>query len=289
MANLKGGTFSKQAKDGFHRLERFGKGRHGHDDHATHSVALAAKREGYLRDFAQHLEARSFDGKMNEHMGNPEIMRDFFSRRLDGLSAKTATNYVAGWSSMIRGLREANVTIADAADTAIAAMRDHAKEIERAPIRTHRAIDHAEQVIDKMYATRYETGVLAQLQHELGLRTSEARELAKNPGQYIRDGSVVGLVGKGNHEYAPKPISLELVSRLEKIEKLPSEAVYREALKDATGDAAAIPHDFRVTYAKEQLEARLEEGIGYRDALREVSELLNHHREDMTSYYLARA
>ena len=37
MANLKGGTFEKQIKDAFHRLEAFGVGRVGKNDNLTHS------------------------------------------------------------------------------------------------------------------------------------------------------------------------------------------------------------------------------------------------------------
>ena len=50
MANLRGGNFGKQVKDAFHRLESFGKGRYMQSDNLTHSLALANKREGYLKD-----------------------------------------------------------------------------------------------------------------------------------------------------------------------------------------------------------------------------------------------
>ena len=41
MANLKGGTFEKQVKDAFHRLESFGVGRVRKSDNLTHSDKLA--------------------------------------------------------------------------------------------------------------------------------------------------------------------------------------------------------------------------------------------------------
>jgi hypothetical protein len=46
--------------------------------------------------------------------------------------------------------------------------------------------------------------------------------------------------------------------------------------------------NFRVTYAKNLLEHKLEQGIEYKEALREVSEEIDHHRPEMTQYYLAR-
>ncbi|MDP3302422.1 MAG: hypothetical protein Q8S36_10710 [Sulfuricurvum sp.] len=46
---------------------------------------------------------------------------------------------------------------------------------------------------------------------------------------------------------------------------------------------------FRYTCAKETLEEKLSnEGQSYHDALKEVSKELNHHREEMTTYYLNR-
>jgi hypothetical protein len=47
-------------------------------------------------------------------------------------------------------------------------------------------------------------------------------------------------------------------------------------------------HDFRVTYAKDLLESKLEQGISYKEALKEVSQEINHHRPEMTEYYLAK-
>jgi len=76
MANLRGGSFQKQIKDAFHRLERFGQGRHGKDDHFTHSLELAKKREMYLRDFAKFAENTGLDGKLNSWMGDQNIMKD---------------------------------------------------------------------------------------------------------------------------------------------------------------------------------------------------------------------
>ena len=40
MANLKGGSFEKQIKDAFHRLEAFGVGRVDKNDNLTHSDKL---------------------------------------------------------------------------------------------------------------------------------------------------------------------------------------------------------------------------------------------------------
>jgi integrase len=69
------------------------------------------------------------------------------------------------------------------------------------------------------------------------------------------------------------------------MENIPHYNTYNKDLKEAGINRS---HDFRVTYAKDLLENKLEQGISYQEALKEVSEEINHHRVEMTEYYLAR-
>ncbi len=110
MANLKGGSYDKQIKDAFHRLEAFGKGRHGNNDHFTHSDGIATKREMYLKDYREFSEQNRFTEKLNKTMTNENIER-FLNQRLDGLKTSTQENYTRGFSSMLEGLKEANITV----------------------------------------------------------------------------------------------------------------------------------------------------------------------------------
>ena len=61
MANLKGGTFEKQLKDAFHRLEAFGVSRVGKNDNLTHSDKLAEKREMYLKDITSFFKSQNIN------------------------------------------------------------------------------------------------------------------------------------------------------------------------------------------------------------------------------------
>ena len=288
MANLRGGTIEKQVKDAWHRLEAYGRGRHGQTDHLTHSLELGKKREMYLRDFANYAKEIGIADKLNVAMGDASLMREFLLDRLDGLSRSSAIDYVSGFNSMVQGLREANVTIHKGADYAIKEAREIAKGIEEAARRTGRAIDRADVVISKLYHQRHESGVIAQIQYETGFRTSEAYRLAKNPDNYLKDGHVVGMVGKGNHVYDPKPISPGLAMQIKNLDKsaLPSQTTYLKEIKTATNNPDAVAHDFRYTYAKEAMEERLAHGMGYKEALKEVSKELNHHRPEITEHYL---
>ena len=289
MANLRGGSFQKQIKDAFHRLERFGQGRHGKDDHFTHSLELAKKREMYLRDFAKFAENTGLDGKLNSWMGDQNIMKEFLSDRLDGLSKSTAIDYVSGFNSMLQGLREANISIDNGADRAIELIRNEVKSWDTPDQRLDRAFQNPDQVIATLYHNRFESGVLAEIQRELGFRTSEAYELAQNPDKYIKDNEVIGIIGKGNHEYDPKPINTDLVEKIYQIEHLPSQETYLKDIKEAANNDQAVAHDWRYTFAKEAMEDRLARGESYEDALKSVSRELNHHRSEITKYYLSKA
>jgi len=274
MANLKGGSFDKQLKDIHHRLSAFGVGRHGKSDHKTHSSALAEKRTEMSKSFANYCTDKGFTGKLNEHMTNENI-KDFLQERTANLATTTQENYARGFDSMVQGLKEANIDI----DANKSVFNDRVAEIkenaQQAEIVTGRAIDNVENVIQNIYDGRYESGVIADVQNELGLRVAEAHELVSNPQNYISNNEVNGLVGKGNHVYDSKTISPDLVAKISAVQDIPTIRTYQNDLvKEGINS-----HDFRFTYANEHKD----------DMTRaELSRELNHEREDMTNYYLAR-
>lgn len=293
MANLRGGNFDRQVKDAFHRLARFGQGRHGKDDHFTHSDALAQKREMYLKNFKNFAEANSLGGKLggkiNTWMGDQAIIKEFIHERIADLSVKSAKDYIAGWNSMVKGLRESNISIDRGADRAIDLMRHEIKNWAKEEHRIDRAFTNPEKVIQNLYQQRFESGVIAEVQRETGLRTSEAYELVKNADKYIENNEIKGIIGKGNHEYIAKNISSELVEKIQKINELPSQNTYISDIKEASGKPDAVAHDWRYTFAKEEMERLLASGKQYEEALKEVSKEMNHHRSEITEYYLSRA
>jgi len=286
MANLKGGTFAKQAKDAFHRLLK-PTPRHGTNDHLTHSRALGAKREMYLRDFREFLKQNNYSGKMNEWMGDKSTMSEFLRDRIDGLSKKSAIDYVSGFSSMMKGLQEANISIEKGGFRAVEQMRDAAKQMEKVDRRTDRAIENVDRAIDRLYSRDFGSGVLAEVQYRLGYRTAEAYELVQNFKQYYnpQNSVISGLKGKGNHVYVEKKISKDLTQRIKAVTELPSHDKYLQDIKAVAGKEA-VAHDFRYTFAKQKYEELKSQGIPEKQALREVSRELNHHRESITKYYL---
>lgn len=285
MANLKGGTFEKQCKDLFHRLEAFGKGRHGKADHLTHSDKLAEKREMYANDFKSFLEQHQIQDKMNVAM-NTENIKFFLNERLEGLKSSTQENYIRGFSSMLTGLKEANISIScdkSVFDNKVAEVKANAMPDTRAGL----AVVNAADKIEQLYAKRFESGVLSDVMKDLGVRISESYEIVKNLEAHYNssNGTIENLIGKGNHTYEPKAICSELVERVRACGDLPSQNTYRNDLKEV---GVENPHQWRYTYAKAEFEAKIENGVAYHQALREVSQELNHSRESMSLFYLRR-
>ncbi|GGD46527.1 hypothetical protein GCM10012288_20960 [Malaciobacter pacificus] len=285
MANLKGGNFQKQVKDAFHRLEAFGVGRIGKEDNLTHSDKLAEKREMYLKDVANHFIAENIEGKLNS-LFTKENLDKFFDERFENLSDKTQENYLRGFSSMLKGLEQQNIHIPlhledkGYFDDKVAQIKDQSEVIIE-----NRYIDNVQDVISNLYEDRAISGLLAQTQLELSIRQAEAYELLQNPSQYIDNGIVSNLVGKGNHYYEPKSISFELEQKiLNNSDALVDKSTYYKDLQKYN----ITSHDFRFTSARDKYEEKIRSGISEREAKLQVSEILNHKRAAITDYYLSR-
>lgn len=285
MANLKGGTFEKQIKDAFHRLEAFGVGRVGKSDNLTHSDKLAEKREMYLRDITSFFKSKNLNDKLNT-LFTKQNLDNFFNSRLENLSSKTQENYLRGFSSMLQGLEQQNIYIPlHLEDKSFFDDRVKIIKDESDIIIENRYIHNVDDVIKGLYEDRYISGLIAQCQYDLSIRQSEAFELVKNPTLYLDSGYVVNLVGKGNHRYIPKQISFELEQKLLNNEySLIDKSTYYQDLKSY--DISS--HDFRFTSARDKFEDMLKSGISQKEAKLKVSQELNHRREAITDYYLKR-
>ena len=285
MANLKGGSFEKQIKDAFHRLEAFGVGRVDKNDNLTHSDKLAEKREMYLKDISDYFTSQNLNDKLNTLLTTDNLDK-FFNQRLEDLSTKTQENYLRGFSSMLKGLEQQNINIPvhledkDFFDDKVKGIKDQAETIIE-----NRYIDNVKDVIKNLYEDRTISGLIAQTQYELSIRQAEAFELVKNPNKYIENGRVENLIGKGNHSYDSKEISFELEQKLLNNQKqLISKSTYYEDLKKYNISS----HDFRFTSARDKFEEKINSGISEKEAKLQISSELNHKREEITDYYLNR-
>ena len=292
MANLRGGTLDKQINSAHHKLMAYKEKRHGTDSHKSHSFGLSRRRETVLRDLKNHFERQDHaETKLNKLMTDENI-KSFLDERLEGLSRSTQINYIGTLSSMVEGLREVNITI----DLDREKLRDRVHEIKANmssdDIKMNRSIENVDKLNKDLYTHRYESGTIFEVQHTLGLRVSEAFDVVKDIDRYYNEesGTLEQIVGKGGRVYDSKEISLPLLERIRavNIEKIPTQNTYRSDLRYLGGENVT-PHDVRFTFAKELFESKIREGVGYHQAMSEISKELGHSRKSMTAYYLKRA
>lgn len=241
MANLKGGNYQKQIKDAFHRLEAFGIGRVGKNDNLTHSHKLAEKRLMFLKDISNYFISQSLNAKLNTLMTKDNLDK-FFNQRLEALAPISKINYLRSFSSMLNGMTEQNIYIPlhyedkDFFDDRVKAIKDQAETIIE-----NRYIDNVENVISNLYEDRYISGLIAECQYELSIRQAEAFFLIDNPLKYIEDGYIKNLIGKGNHIYEAKPISLELEQKLLNNQEAPIIMIYKDMIFLPTTSVLLLP------------------------------------------------
>ncbi len=290
MANIKGASFKQQTNSMHYLLKAFGEARHGNrDDRQTHSIELAKKRRMYIKDFIENANELELSGKLNIHMGDYIIVKEFLLKRIALMCKKSSGDYVSGISSLFSGLVLKNITIADDGFQAIEDVRSLVTEMPEEEFRIGRFISNTKHVLNRLFDKNFESGVLGQVQNETGFRISEAYEFASNPEKYLVGNTIVDLIGKSKHMYGRKKISNDLIQKLSGIEKLPTRHTYSRHLKLARLDDEAISHDWRITYVKVEFDKRIASGMTRIEALREVSKEINHYRIEMTEYYLLRA
>jgi len=283
MANLKGSTYEKQIRDLNFKLFALGEKKTG--DHLTHSNATLEKRNMYANDFANFLEANNIEGKLNQLL-TPETMNTFLQERLDGLALSTQENYITGFNSLLKGLNEANISH-NVGENYFKNKWEEIKHSTPKIPKEARGIQFPD-VVEQLTQIRHESGVLASLMVEHGYRINEALNIANNPQKYISplgngDYKISGIAGKGGKIYQDKIITRAEYKNLSSLEKVPSKSTFSRDLKKIAPSLRA--HDFRYEFARNTFKKEIEVS-GYRRALETVSKALNHHRREISLYYL---
>ena len=288
MGNLRGSTFEKQIKNAMHRLDARGTKRYGTDSRLTHSNALMKKREMYLRDFAEFAKNRGLEDKLNTLMDARNVS-EFLNERLSQLSPKSALDYTTGFNSMLHGLEQTKVNIDKNIHNVLKEYTtDYRNEFNtvKNDYETERAIADTQNFLNNLSEIRESSSVIAELQLQTGLRANEALEVTRNFQDYYNpQGYLEGIIGKGGQEYQVKEISSELAYKINNLEQVPSYSTYHQDIKELEHKT----HDLRITYSQETYNKLKEQGFSHKEALKLTSKELNHHREAITLYYLARA
>ena len=285
MANLKGGTHDKQIRNALMRMEKFGQSRHNTDSKGIHSQAVFEKREMYLNDFKKFTESHNLNGKLNILMTNENI-KNFLNYRLENLSANTSENFARGFSAMVDDLRNNNISISVDKNIFTEKVLE-VKNSDNSKPRMNRAIENPKEVIGNLYDKHYHSGVMSEVQNQLGFRVSEAEALTTNLDNYLdKDtNTIAGIIGKGGQEYQAKEISKELIAKIEAINKEVSQSTYMADLKAEE----ITSHDFRYSFALNTYNEQIKQGKSHREALLHTSNEMNHHRGEITNFYLSKA
>ena len=133
--------------------------------------------------------------------------------------------------------------------------------------------------------------LVAELQHEAGLRIHEVSGIRESS---LSEPNNITVRGKGGYERTV-PVSSELYGKVKEAVEQNGKVDfnYKAYLNDLgrasleTGQAYQGSHGLRYNYAQETYSRlTLGEGHGHNEALKEVSELLGHHRPEITLHYL---
>jgi len=290
MANLKGGSFHKQVRDANFRLSAFNEPRNGTNSNRTHSDATRIKRDTYFKDFQEFAEDKELEGKLNTLM-TEDNMTNFLEQRLESISSFSAQeDYIRGWSGLVQGLQQSNVSInlhTDFFTETVNTYREIAIE-NGTTFGEAKAVTTSFHPINIISSLAESMGTIAQLQYETGLRVSEAYEVINNLERHLDNLTLHSVQGKGGQIYRDKVISLQLKRLLLKLKaqhkSLPHQSTYYRHLQKYN----ITSHDIRAFYTKELYEQKLEEGYSHIEACVIVSKEINHHRIQITEYYLSK-
>jgi len=284
MANLKGSDFNRQKRDANFRLAAFGQKRNGTGSHKTHSEALRVKRDRYLSDFKKFAEEKELDGKLNELM-NEANLSEFFENRLDGMSFSSQEDYLRGWSGLVQGLQQSNITIGidgNFFDGLVSSYKDGSENI--GALQIDPSIIPSEVIAQLPDVS----AIIAQLQYETGYRINEAYSVINDIENYLMDLKLKAVQGKGGQQVREKIISLELRLMLLKLQKENSRIPHRTTYYRHLQIFGMRSHDFRAFYTKELYAKKREEGLSHVQACRYVSIEINHRRIVIVEYYLSK-
>lgn len=171
-----------------------------------------------------------------------------------------------------------------------------ASEMEYSSLRG--AYENPKALIENLSSPTHQ--LVAELQWQGGLRIHEVQQIKEsslrelsNSGMHEYQGVLVK--GKGGYErLIPIPGSLweKLKDHIDQHGRI--DFRYNEYLNDLrqsaweTGQAYQGSHGLRYNFAQEKYEELLNAGYGHNEALKEVSELLGHHRLEITQHYLGK-
>jgi len=221
----------------------------------------------------------------------PEHIEAFIEQKAD-LSPKTLKNISAAIGKLENVITQKLGLEVNFGDREHSTGRWYANELARdASAGSDRgAYENPQAVIENLSTPEHE--LVARLQYEGGFRIHEVAGIRESS---FVDGWGIQVRGKGGFERTVE-VSPELWSWAKEVVESSgrinfSYKAYLEDLKEASlfsGQVYQGSHGFRYNFAQEKYEQLLSDGFGHWEALKEVSELMGHHRPEITMHYLGK-
>ncbi len=251
MANLKGGSYSKQIIDAQCRMSAIGQNK-SLGDKDSHSLATQDKRLNMLNDFANFAknDLNSSD-KLNTLMTS-ENVNQFLNSRTENLAASSTEEYTRAFSAMTQSLNDNNISTAVDKEV-FNNIVNEAKSNDTSIVRTDRAINDLNGVYGRLAERHESSAVVGEVMATYGFRISEAQRIVENLHTYLNkeNGDIEGLKGKGGKPYEGKTLSPEIIAKVEKLERIYSKSTTEKDF-NAIGEKS---HDLRYTWAKNEFDS----------------------------------
>jgi integrase len=232
----------------------------------------------------------NFNIKDIEKLTSEHIQSYLESKIADGVKYSTFQKYVAA----IEKLEVALNTYAQQKNTSntysfdIKDIKAQAQEVlERSHVT--RAYDNPKALIEAISDKTFKT--IAQAQLEGGFRISELNYISQK--NFLENNTYLVISGKGGLD-RQVPLPQDVYNSLKELVKDNQKFIfdmdkYRNTLKDAaakTNQDYTGSHGLRWNYAQNKFMDFQKQGYGFEESLSKVSELLGHHRADITKHYL---
>lgn len=249
-----------------------------------------------LNDFAKFAKDDLNSSEKLNTLMTSENVNQFLQSRTENLAASSVETYTRAFSSMTKSLNDNNIAVNVDKDTFNHIVHE-AKLNDNSIVRTDRAINDLNGYYGKLAERHESSAVVAEVMGTYGFRISEAQRVVQDLHTYLNkeNGDLEGVRGKGGKPYEGKTLSPEIIAKVEKLDRIYSKSTTEKDF-NAIGEKS---HDLRYTWAKNEFEKVSAEKNNssdrkislnaHKDTLKEVSEGLNHKREDITTQYLSRA
>lgn len=289
--NLKGSTLETQVKNSIIRRLNLGVKKGDLSTGFIHSCARIDSNNNTLFQLANFLEKNGFDKKFN--LVTASWISEFLESKVeDGNSDHTIMNHLSVISSTFTALDTMGYSIKISSED----FNDLRKEFKGAGyknVHQNRAFKNPEEVIEKLYEMRLSSGLLAELQLTCGYRIHEALQVCpeiiefKDNELYVIEGAIRG---KGGFPLQRKKISSEMSKKIGMqfmvLEGWEITAdTYNNDIKYVS-DSSYSSHSFRYNFAQDEYQKNVDKDLDVKEAKRQVSESMGHHRPHITDHYL---